>query len=83
MFGQHVGTVVRIDVGVATADGRVTHRVLVQLGSQQLNVAGGQRYPLMPGLAVNASLRLEERRLVEWLFAPLKRWAVPQNGKLT
>jgi hypothetical protein len=37
----------------------------------------------MPGLAVNASLRLEERRLVEWLFAPLKRWAVPQNGKLT
>jgi membrane fusion protein len=83
MFGQHVGTVVRIDVGVATADGRVTHRVLVQLGSQQLNVAEGQRYPLMPGLAVNASLRLEERRLVEWLFAPLKRWAVPQNGKLT
>lgn len=83
MFGQHVGTVVRINVGVAAADGRVSHRVLVQLESQHLNVAGGQSYPLMPGLAVNASLRLEERRLVEWLFAPLKRWAVPQNGKLT
>jgi membrane fusion protein len=82
MFGQHAGTVVRIDVGVAAADGRVSHRVLVRLRSQQLDVVGGQSYPLMPGLAVNASLRLEERRLVEWLFAPLKRWGVPRSEEL-
>lgn len=84
MFGQHLGTVVRIDVGVAAADGRVSHRVLVRLASQQLNVAAGQSYPLMPGLALHASLRLEERRLVEWLLAPLKRWTAPRNaGELT
>jgi len=80
MFGQHLGTVVRIDVGVAAADGRVSHRVLVRLASQELHVAAGQSYPLMPGLALNASLRLEERRLVEWLLAPLKRWAAPRNA---
>lgn len=77
MFGQHLGTVMGVDIGVTTADGRISHRVQVRLDSQQLNVAGAQSYPLMPGLTLNASLRLEERRLIEWLIAPLKRWPPP------
>jgi membrane fusion protein len=83
MFGQQLGTVAGIDVGVVAADGRVSHRVRVHLASQQLNVSGGQSYDLMAGLTVNASVRLEEHRLVEWLFAPLRRWAAPATKDTT
>lgn len=78
MFGQHQGTVVGIDVGVTAEDGHVQHRVQVRLASDEVRVPG-QAYPLMPGLAVSASLRLEKRRLIDWMFDPLKRWAAPQD----
>lgn len=46
------------------------YRVLVSLKSQSM-LAYGKREPLKPGMALDADLLLERRRLIEWFFEPL------------
>lgn len=46
------------------------YRVRVNLDHQAVNAYGKQQ-PLMPGMSVQASLLLDKRRLIEWVFEPL------------
>jgi membrane fusion protein len=46
------------------------YRVTVTLNEQAV-VAFGQRYPLRPGMALEADIVQEKRSIVEWLFEPL------------
>jgi membrane fusion protein len=82
-FGQYVGTVQQIsgnalqpgELGpeAATLQGRGAepqYRVRVALASQAVH-RGGREFRLQPGTLVEASIRLESRRLYQWLLAPL------------
>lgn len=79
-FGHHPGRVLGIsksalDPGqLATLTGRTaaepTYRVLVELGAQAV-VAYGRPQPLRPGMAVEADILGERRRLYEWVLEPL------------
>jgi membrane fusion protein len=46
------------------------YRVLVELQSQHVN-AYGKQIALQSGMALEADVSLERRRLIEWVFAPL------------
>jgi membrane fusion protein len=80
-FGHHRGTVVRIsrralDQGElqallgTTAQSEPLYRVTVRLARQAVTVYGAQE-PLKPGMALEADLLGEKRRLIEWIFEPL------------
>jgi membrane fusion protein len=47
------------------------YRVLVDLDSQVIP-GGGKDEPLLPGIALQADVLLERRRLIEWIIAPLR-----------
>ncbi len=79
-FGHHPGRVLRISknaldpralvalTGHAAAE--PTYRVLVALGAQSI-VAYGKRQPLRAGMAVEADIAGERRKLYEWVLEPL------------
>ncbi|HEX2139658.1 MAG TPA: HlyD family efflux transporter periplasmic adaptor subunit [Woeseiaceae bacterium] len=80
-FGHHSGRVIRVsgsalDAGaLAALTGRSAavepmYRVLVELGAQSI-VAFGESQPLRPGMAVEADILGERRKLYEWVLEPL------------
>ncbi|MBT2750231.1 MULTISPECIES: HlyD family efflux transporter periplasmic adaptor subunit [unclassified Lysobacter] len=78
-FGQHRGRVVRIsrsamapregDAGAASS-GEAMYRVIVALDRQSI-LAYGKPEALRPGMAIEADILGERRRLFEWLLEPL------------
>lgn len=56
------------------------YRVDVQLVRQDIE-AYGKRQALLPGMALDADLLLDHRRIVEWLFAPLYGMAKRGGGR--
>jgi membrane fusion protein len=79
-FGHHPGRVLRVSRNaldprqLAALTGRAaaepTYRVVVELGAQSI-VAYGRPRPLRPGMAVEADIMGERRRLYEWVLEPL------------
>ena len=79
-FGHHPGRVLRVSKSaldsrqLAALTGRAadepTYRVLVELGAQSV-VAYGRAQPLRPGMAVEADIMGERRKLYEWVLEPL------------
>ncbi|MDW2981399.1 MAG: hypothetical protein WBG81_02285 [Rhodanobacter sp.] len=79
-FGQQYGRVADISrsaltpVEVEALVGQQPHepvyRVKVTLDSQQV-LAYGRPEPVRPGMALDADILMERRRLVEWVFEPL------------
>lgn len=79
-FGQHYGRVAAISrsalspTDVAALTGQRTdqplYRVLVKLDHQAIR-AYGKAQTLKPGMAVNADILMDRRRLIEWVFEPL------------
>jgi membrane fusion protein len=74
-FGHSRGTVVAVSAttvagGDATRGGDPLYRVAVTLASQTVNAYGAPRR-LLPGMAVEADVLLERRRLYEWVLEPL------------
>lgn len=49
------------------------YRIVVTLAAQTMS-AGAQAQPLQPGMQLEADVLLEQRRLIEWVFAPLLGW---------
>ena len=46
------------------------YRIVVQLDRQTVSAYGAE-HALLPGMALEADILLERRRLVEWVFEPL------------
>lgn len=79
-FGSHVARVVAVtrsaisptDLGFVPADGsrEPLYRIKVELSAQSIN-AYGREEPLQAGMQVEADIRLDRRRLIEWIFEPL------------
>ena len=80
-FGQQYGRVIEIsraalspsEVTSLTGDASVReqhYRVVVALDRQDID-AYGRAEPLRPGMAVEADILLERRRLIEWVLDPL------------
>ena len=74
-FGHARGTVVAISAttvagGDATHGGEPLYRVAVALASQTVTAYGAPRR-LLPGMAVEADVLLERRRIYEWVLEPL------------
>jgi membrane fusion protein len=57
------------------------YRVTVELEHQALTIAG-KVLPLRPNMALDADILLERRRLIEWLFEPLRAlgWQSPDGA---
>jgi membrane fusion protein len=51
-----------------------SYKLVVSLDSQQIDVFGTKEN-LLPGMAVDADLVLDNRRLFEWIFEPLLGFA--------
>lgn len=75
-FGHHAGRVLRISrsaIVTSTGEGRPAeplYRVLVELQRQTIT-AYGQPEALRPGMALDADILGERRRLYEWVLEPL------------
>ncbi len=77
-FGSYAGKITEIsrtlinpqESGMADQVQEPVYRVLVELESQHVN-AYGKRMPLQSGMALEADVSLERRRLIDWVFAPL------------
>ena len=79
-FGSHVARVVAVtrsaisptDLGFVPADGsrEPLYRIKVELSAQSIS-AYGREEPLQAGMQVEADIRLDRRRLIEWIFEPL------------
>jgi membrane fusion protein len=77
-FGQHHGKVETISQTVWSAGEKVgamtskepVYRIDVKLDEYAVS-AGGQSYPLKPGMQVNADILLERRTIFEWVFEPV------------
>ncbi|MGO4393256.1 HlyD family secretion protein [Variovorax sp. M-6] len=81
-FGQYTGTVTEVSRSplqpsdftamppVALPHQEGVYRVTVRLDSQSV-VAYGRSVPLMPGMALEADIEQERRRLIEWVLEPL------------
>lgn len=84
-FGQHRGRVVNVSrtalpatefmasglsIEGSSRSAEAMYRVAVQLESQSIR-AFGSAHPLVAGMALDASIRQERRRLWEWVFEPL------------
>ncbi|WP_017171317.1 HlyD family efflux transporter periplasmic adaptor subunit, partial [Xanthomonas phaseoli] len=79
-FGRHAGRVVDVSrsaisskevsslLGQQIDDAR--YRVVVELESQHI-LANGRQESLRPGMALDADILLEKRRLIEWMFEPV------------
>ena len=81
-FGQYAGTVTEV-VGADIPGRDLTNRfpqladkgpaffrVTVRPGA--MHVLGyGKQFPLRPGMTLMADVRLENKRLIEWIFDPL------------
>ena len=92
-FGQHYGRVVEISrsaltpAEVSALVGQQVeeplYRIEVALDSQHV-MAYGKAEPVRPGMAVDADILLERRRLIEWVFEPLygigRRWEGASHG---
>jgi membrane fusion protein len=83
-FGQHFGRVVEVSrsavlpsevsrlIGEDAKEPR--YRVEVQLDNQQI-LAYGKKEALKPGMALDADVLLDRRRLIEWVLEPLYGYA--------
>lgn len=74
-FGHSRGKVINITattiaVGDAARGGEPLYRVAVALASQTVTAYGAPR-SLLPGMAVEADVLLERRRIYEWVLEPL------------
>ncbi|MGH8082128.1 MAG: HlyD family secretion protein [Lysobacter sp.] len=77
-FGQHRGRVVRVSRSAVADDsananpgsGEAMYRVVVALDRQSI-LAYGKPEALRPGMAIDADILGERRRLFEWLLEPL------------
>lgn len=89
-FGVQRGTVVDVSRSalspseVFTLLGRQApaeplYQVKVAVSTQTVQ-AYGKRVPLMPGMAMDADLLLDHRRVIEWVFEPLYGMARRDNG---
>jgi HlyD family secretion protein len=52
--------------------GPLAYRAIVELASQQLD-AGGERYPLAPGMQVAAEINLGTRTVLEYVLSPVRK----------
>jgi membrane fusion protein len=85
-FGHHLGEVAEVSRSALTAAelsqllGRTIdeplYRVVVRLDRQSI-LAYGKEEPLRPGMALEADILLDSRRLIEWAFEPLHGLARP------
>lgn len=55
------------------------YRVEVKLAAQHID-AYGKRQSLLPGMALDADLLLDRRRMIEWIFEPLYGMARRDEG---
>ncbi|SDZ65646.1 membrane fusion protein [Variovorax sp. YR266] len=81
-FGQYAGVVTEVSRSplqpgelsaaspLASASQEGLYRVTVKLESQSV-LAYGKALPLMPGMALEADIEQERRRLIEWVLEPL------------
>jgi membrane fusion protein len=77
-FGHYLGEVVEVGRTVIHANEAAlplpvdepVYRVTVRLPAQQVH-AYGQLLPLQAGMAIDADVRIDKRRLIEWVFDPL------------
>ncbi|HEY2345119.1 MAG TPA: HlyD family efflux transporter periplasmic adaptor subunit [Xanthomonadaceae bacterium] len=79
-FGQQYGLVSRVSSSalspseVASLSGKQSsdplYRVQVSLDRQSISAYGAQK-PLRPGMAIDADIMMDRRRLIEWIFEPL------------
>ena len=77
-FGHHLGQVVGVgrsviqpaDAGQAGSVQEPVYRVTVRLPAQSVQ-AYGEAMALQAGMTLDADVRLDRRRLIEWLFDPL------------
>jgi len=78
-FGSQIGRIEEVsavpiapgDLPSGVADTREPmYRIIVSLPAQSLS-AKGNRWPLAPGMQIDADLLLEHRRLILWLLAPM------------
>ena len=79
-FGSHTARVVAVtrnpmppsDLGFVPADGsrEPLYRIKAELTAQSIS-AYGREEPLQAGMQVEADIRLDRRRLIEWIFEPL------------
>ena len=77
-FGHHLGEVVRVgrsviqpnEASVPVTVSEPVYRVTVRLPAQQMQ-AYGQAMNLQAGMAVDADIWLDRRRVIEWLFDPI------------
>ena len=81
-FGQHYGIVASVShsalspseitslLGQPQQAPQPLYRVMVRLGQQHLD-AYGRPAALMPGMALNADILLDRRRLIEWVIEPV------------
>lgn len=72
-FGHYRGTIKALTRNVVSSDnqtGQTYYRAIVTLDKQSV-LAYGKQEPLRPGLAVEADILGDSRKLYEWLFEPL------------
>jgi len=79
-FGSHAARITAIarnplppaDLGFAPVDGsrEPLYRIKAEIGAQTI-AAYGREEPLQVGMQVEADIRLDRRRLIEWIFEPL------------
>jgi membrane fusion protein len=77
-FGHYLGEVVAVGRTVIQSNEAAlpltvqepVYRVTVRLPSQQVR-AYGQPLPLQAGMLIDADIRIDRRRLIEWVFDPL------------
>lgn len=81
-FGQQYGHITDISrsalspgelavlVGQSSLQAEPMYRVRVKLDSQDV-LAYGKPQPVKPGMALNADILMDRRRLIEWVFEPL------------
>jgi membrane fusion protein len=77
-FGHHLGRVTEVgrsviqpnEISLPVPVQEAVYRVTVALPLQQVR-AYGQAMPLQSGMALDADIRVDRRRLIEWVFDPL------------
>ena len=77
-FGHHEGEVTRVgrsviqpnETSLPVAVNEPVYRVTVKLPSQGV-MAYGQAMNLQSGMGVDADIRLDTRRVIEWFFEPI------------
>jgi membrane fusion protein len=80
-FGQYLGRVSDISrtalsagqvtsVGGQASPGEPVYRVKVALNEDSIQ-AYGRKEPLLPGMALDADIRIDRRTLLQWMFEPL------------